>query len=365
MKRADISSIETGLDSTHEAERLGVTPETPAHTLFFVDAKGLADEKRFVAAREKWKLGELTVDRILKPSSAITVPPTRRRAAPSQGRISRAAAKKANSQPLVKKSVTVYDLWTKELSPEEQPFNEGVMKSSRSTMPCFSAILPPDACESYHPDPQKHLARLKELEARELARQSSVAALATNATADNGEEDMVERANQELLNPVAVDDDDDTEFAHNVERQRKKTKAQRNRELRQRQARQAALDAKKKKAMLAQLQDSESLAKHVSLLQTALQKRATASAVAAVPTKKTGKRRITPAPLAIKLPDEQPRSLRLLAPEGNLVSDRFRSFAKRAMIEPTAGLISSTDRARARKRQRGTFRSYLKMSHRV
>lgn len=362
LKRADISSIETGLDSTHEAERLGVTPETPAHALFFFDSKGLVDTEHFVAARKEWKLGELTVDRILKPSSAINVPPTRPRAAPNRGRIYKAAAKKAGNQPLAKESAVVYDLWTKELSPEEQPFNEGVMKNSRSTVSCLPAVPPPDPCESYRPDTQKHLAKLKELEDQEFARQYNGVALDRGTTADSGE-DMIERANRELLNPVIVEDDD-TVFAHNVERQRKKTKAQRNRELRQWQAKQVALDAKRKRAMLAQLQDSASLVEHVSMLQTASQKRAIIS-VLAVPAKKVGKHRIVPAPLAIKLPDEQPASLRLLAPEGNLVSDRFRSFADRAMIEPTGGLIPSTDRARARRRQRGTFRSYLKMSHRV
>ena len=66
-------------------------------------------------------------------------------------------------------------------------------------------------------------------------------------------------------------------------------------------------------------------------------------------------------PLAIKLPEELPSSMRQLAPEGNLVTDRFRSLIERGIVEATTHKILSTEVKSNNRKQGKSLKPRIKM----
>jgi nucleolar protein 53 len=66
-------------------------------------------------------------------------------------------------------------------------------------------------------------------------------------------------------------------------------------------------------------------------------------------------------PLAIKLPEELPASMRQLAPEGNLVTDRFRNLIERGAIDiGTRKILSAELQADCKNKMRNA-RTKIKM----
>ena len=369
--KADIQDIERNLAETCEAERLGVTPNTASTDLFYLDPKGKVDAPHFVAERNKsWKLGELTMDRILKAQSAITIQPQKIR--PAKGKIAKVVAKKVLQERNVERekplNPIVYDLWAKELSPTEEAFNE-LLPNARVKRSLYPAVPLPDAFESYHPEAASHLAHLVELEAKEhlkLARQKQKTNLkSVEKNAEEGE-NMVERANKELLaphlEPSEPEDQIDASLPNKLKPRKKKTIPERNKiQMRKKQQNETLL-ARRKRAIAAQLNNLKHLKQHVDALQVVPLKEEKRIPFHPAPAKQVGNRRLVQAPLAIKLPEEQTGSLRLLVPELNPVNERFRNLAERALIEPTGSIV---DRSR-RKRLKGNlpiYKEYTKHSH--
>ena len=370
FNRADIQDIERNLLETCEAERLGVTPNTASTDLFYLDPKGKVDAPQFVAERNRaWKLGELTIDRILKVQSAITVPPQRVR--PAKGKIAKVVARKVSRTKATERLVgaTVYDLWAKELSPTEEAFNE-LLPNARTSNSLYPAVPLPDSFDSYHPDPASHFTHLIELEAKEqlkLARKKNQTNLKGPAQNDKEGADMVERANQELLapspEPSEPENQTETSLTSKAKMRKKKTIPERNRiQLRKQQRREASL-TKQKKAIAAQLNNLKHLKQHAEALQAVTIPGEKQVSFRMAPAKRVGNRKLAPASLAIKLPEEHAGSLRLLTPELNPVRERFRNLAERALIEPTGCIVDKGKRKRPRAGM-PSYKEYTKPSHR-
>ena len=177
-----------------------------------------------------------------------------------------------------------------------------------------------------------HLAHLLDLESKEqarLAREQHRTGMRSKVNDIEGES-MVERANRELLEqpiePSDPDEQSDVPLTIRHKSHKKKAIPERNRMRMRKGMQQEARLMKRKKAIAAQLDNLKQLKQHASASPMTVQgKEIRMSLRGMAPAKRIGNRTLISTPLAIKLPEEQAGSLRLLVPELDPVRERFRS----------------------------------------
>jgi hypothetical protein len=373
-----VSEVSDKLVAVQEERRLGgLVAEKDDNELFFIDtgkeAKQSGSDVQMVRRLPKFTL---KIDEILKPKSAIGA---RQRTASTSGqqKASRAeemlVGKRARSLAtassiMVSKSgkhdkkPQVYNVWSDE---EEAEPRIRVSKTPKTLPPLSNAL-------SYNPTPEAHLKHLQGLEAAELARLRREEATREQAPMlsvplEQGL-DCVEEANRALLmtleNPVTSEEKEeegdfsasDSKFTFACSKPKTQRDRNRQRRIRHEQSLLALAAAQRKldksiervPHILAELNAeaaSEVLKGEEERLLALEHKRL-----------QRIKKRLPLETLAVKLPEELPSSMRLLSAEGNLVSDRFRSFVERGIVEPSRGLAPAANDSHIRKRLKGTSR---------
>lgn len=326
--------------------------------LFFIDTKG-KDAQNSVSAKPV-KRG-LKIDQILKPESAYTI-----------GRTHQTKGSKAEETLILKKSkavvtqanksgdrrtagkATLYDVW----GDEEKVSNESQAKKSKF-VPVLPAVPVPVAAISYNPSPEEHLAHLESLEAQELARLARSEAFKERLPLAEVvvTSDLVAAANRKLaLGEFSDDEGEDDKsgesgeifLGSSTQNNRKKTLQDRKRQLRHKESMVESRARRQEKSLLASIEKAPVI---LSEIQSIQQTREEAEKVLAPIEKQIEqerkvnkiRKRLVMEPLTVKFPEELPSSMRQLAPEGNLVTDRFRSLIERGVVEATTHKMLSTD----------------------
>ncbi|XP_056330372.1 ribosome biogenesis protein NOP53 [Danio aesculapii] len=387
-KYSDIRDVEDFLDDVRLQEKAtgGLISEKPDESLFFVDTGEKAKDKQPQTTTKKGKRSKpLRIDLILQPDSHIPAPKNvlayqqpnakkQRRKAEKAAKLAaigvlprrekllqlrRAAA--ASGVSVKEKPVAnnnperpFYDLWS-EGTPEaadpfylEQTKKKLIKRPDRlnekpSVLPAIEVIAPGG---SYNPDFFSHQELLREaheVEVKKLKVEEKLARqLAVNqdiATEESTFKEQVEGLIEEdEYQPEDPDGDaDDTVIGptatqeKKTERQRKKEKAEKIKEL-QRKAEREVIDKKQQlfqlRSIRANLKNQEQRTK-----MRQAQRKAKQEAEKSMP-RRLGRLKFQEPDLDIQLSDELASSLRSLKPEGSILKDRFKSLQKRNLIEP-------------------------------
>ncbi|KAI5820935.1 ribosome biogenesis protein Nop53/GLTSCR2 [Pyronema omphalodes] len=398
-KNVDISDVQSGLEQLREEiTQGGVIKEKSDEALFAVDLGG--DEG--IARRVAKELKPLKSDQILAQRSAIPAVSSKKRApesATTDGVLEQRKRRKdgvstaqlqrlraiayggASSAPTgvlthnTKKSVPDYDPWgddaedrfkpklLKELEklefvdkplpilPPKTLKHKPIALAAIGSVP---AVRQPHAGISYNPDYdawdtliKEEGAKEVEVEKKRLAVEAEAARIA--ALAEESEKDMLDEDEDESSDEEDEDEDADSDEENKkpVQPQRK-TQAQRNKEAKQKKLEQEREEKKKLKQQERELMLVKKYAKDIKKQER--ERQAALAAKAALPEddeknpqimlkKKLGKIGLPRAPLELQLPDELADSLRTLKPEGNVLSDRFRSLRERGLVEGRTPII--------------------------
>ncbi|NP_001073415.2 ribosome biogenesis protein NOP53 [Danio rerio] len=387
-KYSDIRDVEDFLDDVRLQEKAtgGLISEKPDDSLFFVDTGEKEKDKQPQTTAKKGKRSKpLRIDLILQPDSHIPPPKNvlayQQPNAKKQRRMAEKAAKLAAMGVLPRREkllqlrraaaasgVSVkekpvannnperpfYDLWS-EGTPEtadpfylEQTKKKLIKRPDRlnekpSVLPAIEVIA---AGGSYNPDFFSHQELLREaheVEVKKLKVEEKLARqLAVNqdiATEESTFKEQVEGLIEEDEDqPEDADGDaDDTVIGptaiqeKKTERQRKKEKAEKVKEL-QRKAEREVIDKKQQlfqlRSIRANLKNQEQRTK-----MRQAQRKAKQEAEKSMP-RRLGRLKYQEPDLDIQLSDELASSLRSLKPEGSILKDRFKSLQKRNLIEP-------------------------------
>jgi nucleolar protein 53 len=345
----------------------GVIAQKDNEDLFFIDTKGKNAQNNYTSFKPIKKT--LKIDQILKPESAYTI-----------GRTYQAKGSKAEEALIVKKtkaitqskpvttkrvtgSATLYDVWGDEETATTVTETETKAKKSKF-VPVIPAVPVPVAATSYNPSPEEHLIHLESLEAHELARLARNEAfkerlpLAEVSSAVAASSDLVAIANRKLALGEFSDEEGEEEkngkdkegifLGSSTQTNRKKSLQDRKRQRRHKELMAEQRSRGQEKTLLKSIERAPEI---LSKIQAVQQTRQEAKKVLAPIEKEIEqqrkvnkiKKRLVMEPLKVKFPEELPSSMRQLAPEGNLVTDRFRSLIERGVVEATTHKMLSTE----------------------
>ncbi|XP_051521636.1 ribosome biogenesis protein NOP53-like isoform X2 [Myxocyprinus asiaticus] len=389
-KYSDINDVEEFLDDVRLQERVtgGLISEKTDDSLFFVDTGAKEKDTKPQTTVKKGKHSKpLRIDLILQPDSHIPAPKDvlafQQPNAKKQRRMAEKSAKLASMGVLPRREKLLklrraaaaagvpvkerpvannnpergfYDLWSAS-SPEtadpyylEQTKKKLVKRPSKlnekpSVLPAVEVIAPGG---SYNPDffshqellREAHEVEVKKLKAEEkLVRQLAVKE--DTATEESTFKEQVEglieeqemepeheqpdmAAEDSVTGPTATQE-------KKTERQRKREKAERIKEL-QRKAERQFIDRRQQlfqlRSIHASLKERELMTKRRQAQRKALQE-----AQKSMP-RRLGRLKFQAPDLDVQLSNELASSLRGLKPEGSILKDRFKSLQKRNLIEP-------------------------------
>ncbi|XP_072524728.1 ribosome biogenesis protein NOP53 [Salminus brasiliensis] len=383
-KFSDITEVEEFLDDVRLQERAagGLIADKTDDSLFFVDTGNKESVLEPGPSRKKGKDAKpLRIDLILQPSSNVAPPKDilayQRPNAKKERRMAQKAQKLADmgilprrgkrlqkapvkEKPAVSKDPdrNFYDLWSAG-SPEtadpyylEQTKKKLVkrpekMNEKPSVLPAVEVIGPGG---SYNPDFFSHQALLLEahevevtklkaeqkldrklaVNKRELATQESTFKEQIEGLVEEEEEPvqetagLVEDAEDEAVGPTAQQD-------KKTERQRKREKDERIKEL-QKAAARKMIDSRQQLFKLRSI-DLELKKREQKTKMRQIQRKTRQEAQKALP-RRLGRLKFQAPDLDVQLSDELAGSLRTLKPEGSVLKDRFKSLQKRNLIEP-------------------------------
>nr|XP_055051588.1 ribosome biogenesis protein NOP53 isoform X1 [Misgurnus anguillicaudatus] len=390
-KFSDIHDVEEFLDDVRLQERAtgGLISEKTDESLFFVDTgendKSAQPVETTVTTSKKSK--PLRIDLILQPDTRIPAPKNilayqqpnakkQRRTAEKAAKLAaigivsrrekllqlrRAAA--AAGGPVKEKPVAnnnperdFYDLWSAGPPETADPFyleqtkkklvkRPNKLNEKPSILPAIEVIAPGG---SYNPDffshqellREAHEVEVKKVKAEErLQRQlavneepateestfkEQVEGLIEEEEDETGQEQSEEVTEDAALGPSATQE-------KKTERQRKRQKAERIKEL-QKKAERQAIDRQQQlfqlRSIHANLKKQEQKTKMKQV-----QRKARQEAQKSLP-RRLGRLKFQVPDLDVQLSDELASSLRSLKPEGSILKDRFKSLQKRNLIEP-------------------------------
>ena len=353
--------------------------------IFFIDTKGGKTSSSMNSSTKIIKKN-LKIDQILKPESAYTIGRTHQ---PKGSKAEEAIiAKKTkalergnkNLSASAKGSVTtasasIYDAWADETNIQ---INTATTKQVRHTS-IVPAVQVPETANSYNPSREEHLAHLECLESLELQRlarneifkERLPMAQVSVSSASVASYDLVAVANRKLALGEVSDDEDGGSLeasclTGSTQVNRKKTLKDRKRQLRHKEtiAQHTARRLEKNlnasidrvPLLLAEIKNIQQTRQSVDEIlvpvEEQIRKQRRANKI---------KKRLVLEPLAIKMPEELPASMRQLAPEGNLVTDRFRSLIERGVIEATTHKILSTEVKSNYRKQGMSLKPRIKM----
>ncbi|MCI4390674.1 hypothetical protein PGIGA_G00125350 [Pangasianodon gigas] len=388
-KYSDIQDVEEFLEDVRLQERAtgGLIADKPDESLFFVDT----GEKKSIPKPEAVKKGKrskpLRIDLILQPDSQVPAPkdilayqrPNAKKLRlmaekaeklAAMGMLSRrekllqlrkTAETHVKEKPLNSKDPGrgFYDLWSAGSPDSADPYyleqtkkklvkRPEKLNEKPSILPAVEVIAPGG---SYNPDflshqtllLEAHEAEVKKVKAEEkLERQLAINRMdiATEESVFNEQvEGLIEEDEGEEMKETEHTAEDSKDAAvgptaqpeKKTERQRKREKAERIKEL-QKKAERKMLDSRQQ---LFQLRSIGADLKRRELRTTTRQtkRKAKQEAQKALP-RRLGKLKFQGPDLEVQLSDELAGSLRTLKPEGSVLKDRFKSLQKRNLIEP-------------------------------
>lgn len=240
---------------------------------------------------------------------------------------------------------------------------EEMIKRDRAKI---DAVCVPDEGLSYHPAKDAHeeaiseaaakeLARYQRLESEKLPKVNEVDAVDDFSDSDEGGDDE----------GAMVDEDRVSKRSRTGQKDRKKTRADRNRELRHKEMLRRQREAKREKALNHQIRTSKRIQKDIEQREADLRARRSVrdklrEDARLNPTKRTivigGKKTIyEPAP-EVALSEELRGSVREMKPQGNMLRDRWYSMLERQKFE----LGDKTTVKRLRKQQKRKHKAYGK-----
>ncbi|KAJ2681562.1 hypothetical protein GGH99_005142 [Coemansia sp. RSA 1285] len=178
-------------------------------------------------------------------------------------------------------------------------------------------------------------------------------------TADDGSD-----SNSDAGSGPASDDDDADNQARTSSDPRRKTRVERNRQRKAAQKLFEERNAKDLKKHLHQLEMSRRLGGKVD---TSLEKaevvadtkRKQADERAKQPLKRIGKNSVPETPIAVKLTEELPRSLRELAPETNGFAEVYNSLVRRNFIEPPSSKRARKIVAKTKTTEKWSYKDFV------
>lgn len=375
-KHIDIDDIQEGLEESRKLERQYGTKDitkVQADDIFTVDTKG--DEH--LNPKSVKNVKPLKTDEILARKSRVPplVAPHKKADKPKSkakkevegvsgkeiNRLMRVAGRDGDSttKASVEKegiiSTPTYDLWGDD-EPKKAKVDPNPSRPKPSKAPktiterplqlvsddLAQAVVIPESGKSYNPDHEEWMRLLKQESEREEQRDKERQKLAE-------QKQRIEELMEEYKKEVDDSDDDEEHNSSDDNKDdedngqlksinqpvqvKKKSKTQRKKQEQEKDREQLQKHLKELKQ---QIRDLESLPK---LIESEMEKfkvreaERAASEGKSKQVKKLGKHKLKDAPLEIKLSDELTDTLRRLKPEGNLVSDRFRSLQQRGLVE--------------------------------
>ncbi|QSS58737.1 p60 domain-containing protein [Histoplasma capsulatum] len=378
-KHVDMTEVDVGLQRVREEEiEGGVIAEKSSEDLFVLDSKGSDELQRKVRSIKLLKCDEILAQRSAIPSidnrkrgsskvtDGITEPKNKRTksdwVAHKEWMRLKQVAKDANLLEHDDNRVISHDPWGEDVAPEfaeETKFNflekpKPIVAPPTTKLPPLSlaanrkpvpSIKSPDAGISYNPsfedwdrlltmEGQKEVEAEKKRLEEEKAEQERLARIEA-AKDDNGQARSDDESAWE-----GFESEYETAEWLKKKRPERKTKAQRNKIKRRKEAeRKAKWEAQLKKRE-EQAARAKAIAEAVAAKEEAekqLKKADDESSVEGddriLRRRPFGKNPVPVKPLEIVLPDELQDSLRLLKPEGNLLGDRFRNLIVQGKLE--------------------------------
>ncbi|KAI4123521.1 MAG: hypothetical protein LQ338_005221 [Usnochroma carphineum] len=411
-KNVDVSEVQQGLeDAREEVTRGGVVAEKPSETLFTLDTTG-SDQ-----IRKSHKTGKpLKADEILAARSAVPAISTHKRLGVTDGIVEPSSKRRKGSGVSLREherlknlayggesvrkdvvqtdDVANHDPWARASpSKHEQNLNLSYVEPPQPIKPpstlqkppisllaytskTFPAVPKPNPGKSYNPVFQDWDALLTSAGAAEVAAERKRLA---DAAAEAEKRAFIAAAKNEKENDESYKTEDESAwegFESGMEegaewlkkkRPERKTPAERNKVKRRKDADRRAKSEKK-------MEEREKQARMVGRIAKEVEREAKARAVVArkeveegssdedvdellLRRRKLGRHSVPEQPLELVLPDELRDSLRLLKPEGNLLSDRFRNIMLRGKIEARKP-ISQPKKARRTMTEKWTYKDF-------
>ncbi|VDI08875.1 nucleolar protein 53 [Mytilus galloprovincialis] len=380
-KKTDITEVEEFLEDQRLQERTGgLVAEKKDEQLFIVD-KAPEEEPQIQRKRKKKDItnlkchSHLQFDPRIKPARIahnLRKPGVERRhervveriksgkktateiQAQKQSRADRKLKRETRRKEhrLFKKS---YDLWGTENTEEDLPVKKQKFnppKHHREKPTLVSNVEIPHPGASYNPAFDDYQALIEKAHNVEVKKAKKEQKLYNALDAKFKKLDKAEIEKTWLTEMSAGLADDDTVEDNDigdldldkisvnppVQREKKKTKIQRNKEKKLKQQEKLQKTDKAKKLRANEIFRLKSLKKEVKEKEKKVEQKKEArlkrEAANKTKTRKIGKMKFEEPNLEIKLTDELEGSLRLLKPEGHLFEDRFKSLQKRSIIEP-------------------------------
>ncbi|XP_063426799.1 ribosome biogenesis protein NOP53-like [Mytilus trossulus] len=380
-KKTDITEVEDFLEDQRLQERTGgLVAEKKDEQLFIVD-KAPEEEPQIQRKRKKKDMtnlkchSHLQFDPRIKPARIahnLRKPGVERRhervvekiksgkktateiQAQKQSRADRKLKRETRRKEhrLFKKS---YDLWGTENAEEDLPVKKQKFnppKHHREKPTLVSNVEIPHPGASYNPAFDDYQALIEKAHNVEVKKAKIEQKLYNALDAKFKKLDKAELEKTWLTEMSAGLADDDTVEENDigdldldkisvnppVQREKKKTKIQRNKEKKLKQQEKLQKTDKAKKLRANEIFRLKSLKKEVKEKEKKVELKREArlkrEAANKTKTRKIGKMKFVEPNLEIKLTGELEGSLRLLKPEGHLFEDRFKSLQKRSIIEP-------------------------------
>ncbi|KAL2371662.1 60S ribosomal biogenesis protein Nop53 [Blastomyces gilchristii SLH14081] len=403
-KHVDITEVDAGLQRVREEEiEGGVIAEKPSEDLFVLDSKGSDELQRKVKSTKPLKCDEIlarrsaipSVDSRKRGSSKVTdgiLEPKSKRSRSDwvthkEWMRLKQVAKNANIQEQDDDKRISHDPWDEDNTPEpaeqtklnflEKP--KPIVVPPTTKLPSLSlaangkpvpSIKKPDPGISYNPtfedwdrllteEGQKEVDAEKKRLEEEKAEQERLARIEA-AKDDSGEAQSDDESAWE-----GFESEYETPEWLKKKRPERKTRAQRNKIKRRKEAeRKAKWEAKLKKRE-EQAAQVKAIAEAVAAKEEAakqLQKAEDDSLVEGddrfLRKRPFGKNPVPAKPLEVVLPDELQDSLRLLKPEGNLLGDRFRNLIVQGKLE-ARNPITQPKKAKRDYTEKWTYKDFI------
>ncbi|EFR00150.1 p60 domain-containing protein [Nannizzia gypsea CBS 118893] len=398
-KNVDVTEVQEGLELVRDEEiKGGVLAEKPSEELFILDPTG--DEEVQQKVQKKYK--SLRADEIIAQRSAIGAVDSRKR--PSNSRVTdgiiepktkrsrsdwvtreewlrlKKVAREAKLDETAIQPSVAHDPWAMDAKQEEEfSFLEKkksiVAPKTLSHAPislaangkAIPSVIKPRAGTSYNPSFQEWDELLtkegeKEVEAEKLRLEEQ-----------KREADRIARIEAAEGDDGQIKSDDESawegfESEYEIEsikkkRPERKTKAQRNKILRRKEAERKAKAEAKMKKRGQQAAQAKAISKQIEEKEKAKLAVATAEELSEdeEPTLRKrpfgGRNPIPAKPLELVLPEELKDSLLLLKPEGNLLTDRYRTLMVQGKLE-ARNPITQAKKAKRKATEKWTYKDF-------
>lgn len=321
--RLSNASLQDSLNQAANERRLGtgvLLQQQPNTDLFTLDTQGSAE------ITEEFQVKKLRIDEILKPSSSFSLKPTR-------AHVSKATKKHPKlpkvtqepSPPNQQPSPAPTEIWSEDSTLSSKPAKKVHSATSK-------AVELPHPGQSYRPQNSALEEALQIATASALKKDAEVSNKITIVSSSLSKDASIIQANKELFNKTKEEPEEELqekcESASTPSAFKRKTKAQKNKEQRH-------LQLQKKIDQAKFFKTSDKQVNNLSTILTSIHKSSKVNKVKeAKKNARLGKYKIVERMIDVLLPEQVPDSLRALAPEGNLVRDRFISLQQRNLIEP-------------------------------